>query len=112
LGRLSSLLVRRTFHSGVPKGDSKVARTSRQECLLYITLAPFETLLLNESVLPSDAAKKPTRNPWLWIPTLYLAEGLPYVVVMTVSVIMYKGFHVTNTQIALYTSSLYLPWVI
>src|SRR5438552_19160133 len=49
---------------------------------------------------------------WRWIPTLYLAEGLPYVVVMTVSVIMYKGFGLTNTDIALYTSWLYLPWVV
>src|SRR5438477_2508430 len=49
---------------------------------------------------------------WRWIPTLYLAEGLPYVVVMTVSVIMYKSFGLSNTDVALYTSWLYLPWVI
>jgi len=53
-----------------------------------------------------------TRQLWAWIPSLYLAEGLPYVVVMTVSVIMYKGFKISNTDIALYTSWLYLPWVI
>jgi PAT family beta-lactamase induction signal transducer AmpG len=53
-----------------------------------------------------------TPNPWTWIPTLYLAEGLPYVMVMTVSVIMYKGFGISNTDIALYTSWLYLPWVV
>jgi PAT family beta-lactamase induction signal transducer AmpG len=53
-----------------------------------------------------------SRAPWAWIPSLYLAEGLPYVVVMTVSVIMYKGFGISNTDIALYTSWLYLPWVI
>jgi PAT family beta-lactamase induction signal transducer AmpG len=53
-----------------------------------------------------------SRDPWTWIPTLYLAEGLPYVVVMTVSVVMYKGFGISNTDIALYTSWLYLPWVI
>lgn len=52
------------------------------------------------------------RNPWTWIPTLYFAEGLPYVAVMTVSVIMYKRFGLSNTEIALYTSWLYLPWVI
>jgi len=52
------------------------------------------------------------RSPWAWVPTLYLAEGLPYVIVMTVSVIMYKGFGISNTDIALYTSWLYLPWVI
>jgi PAT family beta-lactamase induction signal transducer AmpG len=53
-----------------------------------------------------------TRSPWAWIPTLYLAEGMPYVVVMTVSVIMYKRMGISNTDIALYTSWLYLPWVI
>ena len=52
------------------------------------------------------------RSPWTWIPSLYLAEGLPYVVVMTVSVVMYKNFGVSNTDIALYTSWLYLPWVV
>lgn len=52
------------------------------------------------------------RNAWSWIPSLYFAEGLPYVVVMTVSVIMYKRLDISNTDIALYTSWLYLPWVI
>ncbi|OJX90769.1 MAG: MFS transporter [Paludibacter sp. 47-17] len=51
-------------------------------------------------------------NPWAWVPTLYFAQGIPYVIVMTVSVIMYKRFGVSNTDIALYTSWLYLPWVI
>ena len=66
----------------------------------------------------SVAAAKPpngngtSRNPWVWIPTLYLAEGLPYAVVMFVSVIMYKGMGISNTDIALYTSWLYLPWVL
>ncbi len=52
------------------------------------------------------------RSPWTWIPSLYFAQGIPYVVVMTLSVIMYKNFGVSNTDIALYTSWLYLPWVI
>lgn len=56
--------------------------------------------------------KQKTRSPWAWIPTLYLAEGLPYVAVMTISVIMYKRLGISNTDIALYTSWLYLPWVI
>ena len=51
-------------------------------------------------------------SPWAWIPSLYLAEGLPYVAVMTISVIMYKRMGVSNTDIALYTSWLYLPWVV
>ncbi len=54
----------------------------------------------------------PHRTPWLWVPTLYFAQGIPYVVVMTVSVIMYKRLGISNTDIALYTSWLYLPWVI
>ncbi|MBI3579867.1 MAG: MFS transporter [Ignavibacteriales bacterium] len=56
--------------------------------------------------------KVTSRNPWAWVPSLYFAEGMPYVVVMTVSVIMYKRLGISNTDIALYTSWLYLPWVI
>ncbi len=52
------------------------------------------------------------RSPWLWVPSLYFAEGLPYVVAMTVSVIMYKTMGVSNTVLAFWTSLLYLPWVI
>src|ERR1700722_15148797 len=52
------------------------------------------------------------RNPWAWVSTVYLAEGLPYVVVMTVAVILYKELGISNTDIAPYTSWFYLPWVI
>lgn len=52
------------------------------------------------------------RKGWKWIPTLYFAEGLPYVLIITVSVIMYKNLGVSNADIALYTSWFYLPWVI
>jgi len=52
------------------------------------------------------------KNPWLWVPSLYFAEGIPYVMVMTVSVILYKKLDISNADIALYTSWLYLPWVI
>ncbi len=51
-------------------------------------------------------------NPLLWIGSLYFAQGLPYVVVMTLSVIMYKRLGLSNAEIAFYTSWLYLPWVI
>ena len=50
--------------------------------------------------------------PMAWIPTLYVAEGLPYVAVNTLSVIMYKNLGMSNTDIAFYTGWLYLPWVI
>jgi len=52
------------------------------------------------------------RNPWAWVPTLYYAQGIPYVVVMLVSVIMYKRMGISNADIAFYTSLLYLPWAI
>jgi len=56
---------------------------------------------------------KPTsRNPWAWVPSLYCAEGIPYIMAMTVSVVLYKRLGISNTDIALYTSWLYLPWVI
>lgn len=56
--------------------------------------------------------KSKTLEAWKWIPSLYIAEALPYVAVMTVSVMMYKRLDISNTDIALYTSWLYLPWVI
>ncbi len=46
------------------------------------------------------------------MPTLYFAQGLPYVTVMTLAVVLYKNLGVSNTDIALLTSWLYLPWVI
>jgi len=62
-----------------------------------------------------DITPTPSQNKtslWAWIPTLYFAQGIPYVVAMTVAVIMYKRLGISNTDIALYTSWLYLPWVI
>ena len=52
------------------------------------------------------------KTPWAWVPTLYFAEGVPYVAVMTISLILYKRLGLSNTDITLYTSWLYLPWVI
>jgi PAT family beta-lactamase induction signal transducer AmpG len=57
----------------------------------------------------SDAKKTP---PWRWIPTLYVAEGLPYALAMSVSVVLYKNLGVSNGAIAFYTSWLGLPWII
>lgn len=53
-----------------------------------------------------------SKNPWLWVPPLYLTESIPYVIIITVSVIMYKSLGISNSDIGLYTSFLYLPWVI
>lgn len=52
------------------------------------------------------------QSPWSWIPTLYFAEGFPYVLIVTVSVIMFKKLGVSNSDVTLYTGWLYLPWVI
>lgn len=49
---------------------------------------------------------------WAWVPVLYFTQGLPYVLVVTVSVIMYKKLGISNSDIGLYTSFLYLPWVL
>jgi MFS transporter, PAT family, beta-lactamase induction signal transducer AmpG len=51
-------------------------------------------------------------GPWFWVPTLYVAEGLPYALAMLVSVVLFKNLGISNTAIAFYTSWLYLPWVI
>ena len=51
-------------------------------------------------------------NAWLWIPSLYFASGLPYHAITSISDIMYKDMGVSNTQIALYTSFLLIPWTI
>lgn len=46
------------------------------------------------------------------MPSLYFAEGLPYMAVMIISGIMYKVLGIDNTSLAFFTSWLYLPWVI
>src|SRR5271157_1468431 len=57
-------------------------------------------------------AEKNSSSAWLWVPSLYFSQGIPSVIVMTMSVVMYKRLGISNTDIALYTSWLYLPWVI
>ena len=51
-------------------------------------------------------------KPYAWVPSLYIAESLPYVAVMVIATTMYKRLGLSNTDLALYTSWLYLPWVI
>lgn len=55
---------------------------------------------------------KTDNKPWFWIPLLNFASGLPYAVIISVSVIMYKNLGISNEDIGVYTSLLYLPWVI
>ena len=55
---------------------------------------------------------KITKLAWTSIPTLYYPQRLQYLVVMTLAVIMFKRLRINYTDIVLYTSWLYLPWVI
>lgn len=64
------------------------------------------------TVPPAEEAANSERNPWLWIPSLYFAEGIPNIVVVAVAIIMFENLGISNTDAALYTGSLYLPWVI
>lgn len=57
-------------------------------------------------------ADKKLLKGFAWIPSLYFAEGFPYIIVMTLSSIMYKDLGLSNSEITAYTSLLYLPWVI
>lgn len=77
-------------------------------------------MLLNE-VVPENCAATPatqtatrttTRNPWVWVPTLYLAEGLPNAIAASVALILYQELGIDNARITFYTSLFYLPWVI
>ena len=56
--------------------------------------------------------QKSNRNPWLWVPTLYFAEGLPYFIVNTISLVMFKDMGMDNGTLALLTSLISLPWMI
>jgi PAT family beta-lactamase induction signal transducer AmpG len=55
---------------------------------------------------------KTDNKPWFWIPLLNFASGFPYVIIISVSVLMYKNLGISNEDIGVYTSLLYLPWVI
>jgi len=60
-----------------------------------------------ESVPPAAPRRA---HPAFWVPTLYFAEGLPMITVSVVAALMYKNLGISNTDIALYTGSMYLPW--
>lgn len=56
---------------------------------------------------------KPTiKNPALWVPTVYFAMGLPFIAIAQASTLMYKNMGISDTQIALWTSLILLPWTI
>ncbi|HEY1394446.1 MAG TPA: MFS transporter [Methylibium sp.] len=67
---------------------------------------------ITATVSSPDAPAGPARHPLTWVPSLYLAMGLPNVMVGVVAAIIYKNLGVPNEDIALYTSQMYLPWVL
>jgi len=60
-----------------------------------------------------DEKCSPTyRSPWFWVPTLYIAEGIPYFIVTVLSIALFKDLGESNTRIALFTSLITFPWII
>ena len=55
---------------------------------------------------------KQSLSPWVWVPTLYFAQGIPYFIVNNISVMMFTKMGVPNGDMALFTSLLYLPWFV
>ncbi len=51
------------------------------------------------------------RHPLAWVPSLYLAQGLPFYSVALVAGLMFKSMGVPNEQIARWTGVLGLAWV-
>ncbi len=51
-------------------------------------------------------------TPWLWVPTLYLAEGIPFFIVTYISILLFKQLGMPNGQLALFTSLIAFPWTL
>lgn len=49
-------------------------------------------------------------SPWLWVPTLYFTEGIPYFLVNSISVMLFAKMGVPNDQLSFFTTLLYFPW--
>lgn len=106
------------------RSKTQAQSTSRSACnssTLAFTSEPYAVSLAAVYMSDSTPEKKSTWSSirdfvsgpgWKWVPSLYFAEGIPYVVVMTMAGVMYKRMDISNADIALYTSWLYLPWVI
>ncbi len=60
---------------------------------------------------PVVLASATTRHPLAWVPSLYLAQGLPFYSVALVAGLMFKSMGVPNEQIARWTGVLGLAWV-
>ena len=64
-----------------------------------------------DSIRPDHLTPVASRHPLAWVPTLYLAQGLPFFSVALVAGLMFKSMGVPNEQIARWTGVLGLAWV-
>ena len=53
-----------------------------------------------------------SKSPITWVPSVYFAMGLPFVVLNMVSVLMFKGMGISDGQIAFWTSLIMMPWTL
>ena len=51
-------------------------------------------------------------NPWLWVPTLYFLQGIPYFLVNNISMVMFNQMGVPNGEMSFFTTLLYFPWAL
>ena len=51
-------------------------------------------------------------SPWVWVPSLYFAEGIPYFLVNSISVMLFAKMGVPNDQLSFFTTLLYFPWLL
>lgn len=74
--------------------------------------SPLPTEAQQQASQPATVAAGKARNPWSWIPSLYFVSGLPYFIVVVISVTMYENFGISKADNAFFTSLIYLPWVL
>ena len=55
---------------------------------------------------------KAKESPWVWVPTLYLFEGLPYAIVNTIALAIFKDMGVDNGTLGPLTTLISLPWLV
>ncbi len=52
------------------------------------------------------------KKPWAWVPTLYFAEGVPYYLVTSISIVLFNQLGMPNGKMAFFTSFIAFPWVV
>ncbi|MBI2812007.1 MAG: MFS transporter [Candidatus Melainabacteria bacterium] len=62
--------------------------------------------------MKSKVAARSPQSPWTWVPTLYYFQALPFFLLTSAAIVLFKLFGVSNSDLSLATSLFYLPWVI